>query len=214
MLTSVVLHKSSTEVNMKSVELIICKFIYFLKSASQCANQPPKHWVMEIRGSQSSREDHQEWWLTGKQESLCGTSLSRRIIHRPLVLAGFVSDRVTLSLCLPRLRWWEWGPRAGAAVSVLERGSWWVAAPLQLVPAQEAKGPCYSSSLNCGAMQVWRGRVPTSRSRNGSWTAAREPRVWTPEVMDPQSVFLSYYFKEQSAPMRHRSEAFPCGSFS
>lgn len=70
-------------------------------------------------------------------------------------------------------------------MSALEGGLWRGVAPLLLAAVQEVRGLCCSSSRNYGAMLVWRGPVPTLKSRNGSWTAAREPQVWTLEVIDP-----------------------------
>lgn len=74
--------------------LVICRVIHFLKSVSLYTHKPVNKWVIhtDIRGSRSLREDQQEWWLMGKQ----GTSLSDRILHRLLLLAGFLFDYVFL----------------------------------------------------------------------------------------------------------------------
>lgn len=129
------------------------------------------------------------WWVNREacEEHHCQERLhAHHLSWHVFLLTTFLSPL--------RSRWWELGPGAEAVVSVLEKGLRWGVVPLLLAAVQEVRGQCCSSSLNCGAMLVWRGPALTSRSKNGSWTAAREPRVWTPEVMNRWSCKVYYYF--------------------
>lgn len=144
-------------------------------------NQPFNQGVIhaDMRRSCSLREGD-AWWVN--KEAYVEHHCHKRLHAHHFSWEVFF---LTTFLCLLRSRCWDRGPGAGAAASVLEKGLRWEAVPLLLAAVQQARGPCCSSSLNYGAMLVLRGPAHTSRSRNGSWTAAREPPVWTQEVTDP-----------------------------
>lgn len=154
-----------------------------LSSQQPSNNQLGSQYVMHGRGGTCSlRGDQQEWWLMGKNRNPVGTSRWKMHTHHAMSCFHLPSLR--------RLRWREWGSGERALEKRL-----WAGAPSPLPrAAPEAGDPCCSSLLNCGAMPVWRGPAPTSRSRNGSWIAAREPQVWTPEVIDPWCREVSFYW--------------------
>lgn len=143
----------------------------------------------------------------GKQESLCGTSLSERIIHRPLVLAGFASDHVAPSLSAQIEMMGVGPPGRGSSVSVGEGAMVGSSAPPACAGSQ---GPMLQFFTKLRRHASLEGASPYFKIKK--WKLDSSQRASSLDTRGNGS--LSFISVVQSVPMQHGSEANPRGSSS